>query len=291
LFLILLAVGGGLVPSRLAAQSVLCVEHHGKAAVVRQIRNGFLYVEENGKLVRAEKDRCGLIKTEEYYPAFVSVGKVEVRTSGLLLHNSANEINNDFMFRGEFKSPYRLHNVFLVLEMETQRVGAAIFYQEIGELEPGVTRPLALRVPMHEAIGSGKYKMHLFSDGAELLHSQLPPAYREEQLDRMVAKRIKGVVNAEPRPFFGPQPDYPESLRHDPKKGSVLVGFRILGNGVVADPEIKSATDPAFGQVALDCIRLWRFLPRMRDGRPQEMTVTMPFEFALPADGEKPGPG
>jgi TonB family protein len=285
LFTGLMLAIGFLPPARMAAQSYFMAGHHGKVALVRDVRHGFLLVEDQGKLVQADQQRCGLIKAEEYYPAFVSVSHLQVRTSYLTPVGTGSEINNDFHIRAEFTTPYRLHRVFLVLELETERVGATVFYQEIGEMEPGEPRHLSLTLPMREAIGEGKYHLHLFSDGLELLHSQMPPMYCEEQIDRMVLRRIATVREAGPKPFFGPVPPYPESLRKSGQKGRAVIACRIRPNGAVDDPVVESATAPAFGEAALVSMRLWRFLPKVHDGRPQEVRISIPFEFDPPKAG------
>jgi TonB family protein len=51
---------------------------------------------------------------------------------------------------------------------------------------------------------------------------------------------------------------------------------------------VKSATDPAFGEAALRAVRIWRFLPKVKDDNPVETKVDIPIVFARPkpvADG------
>ncbi len=282
----LLLVVMAFVP-RLAAQSVLCVESEGKAYVVRKVHSGRPYVEKDGKLVSVTSSRCGLKPVPEFFPAFVSVRNVKVTTSHVELIDSASEINHTFNFEAEFKSPYALENVFLALELDLDRVGKAVFYYEVGSLGPDQSRSLDLHIPLTSNLGAGQYKLHVFTEGGEVFNSEHPMPYRESMLDRMIAKRVEGVQDAPPQPFYGPTPEYPKALRKAGTKGSVLLSIRITRTGAVLDPVVKEATDPAFGEAALAAVRLWRFLPKMEKGRAQDVTVNMPFMFSPPEEKQK----
>jgi len=122
-------------------------------------------------------------------------------------------------------------------------------------------------------------KFHLYSDGAELFTSQQPFEFREAKLNEMVSKRITGVENAPPKPFFGPPPEYPSSLRRAGVKGKAVVTVRITRYGSVTDPAVESATDQAFGQAAVEAVRQWRFLPKVVAGVPVETKASVPFDF------------
>jgi TonB family protein len=50
----------------------------------------------------------------------------------------------------------------------------------------------------------------------------------------------------------------------------------------VIDPVVKSASDPAFGEAALGAVKLWRFLPRVKDDYPPETRADVPVVFSQP---------
>ena len=135
---------------------------------------------------------------------------------------------------------------------------------------------------MTSAIGSSRYTFHVFSGGAEVLQSQIPFGERYAALNKMVAARIKGVQEAAPKLFMGLGPEYPAALMKQNIKGRAVISVRVGPNGDVFDPVIKSATDPAFGDAALAAVKLWRFLPRVRNGYPVEAMVDVPVVFAPP---------
>lgn len=274
----------------LPAQNYLCVEHKGQPAVVRKIHNGCPYVMDNGELVPVISNRVALAAAPEFRPVLVKVSDLRVRARHLEVvggSSSGAELNHDFLFKANFESSYALSNVFLVLELETEQQGRLLFFYEIGAIGPGRSRRLDLSAPTHSALGEGRYQIHLFADGPEVFHSQQPVAYREDMLDRMVLKRVTGLAQASPEYFAGPAPEFPAALRKKALAGKATIRARITARGAVADPVIESASDPAFGEVALDAVRSWRFLPAVENGRPVERTASIPIEFARPESGAK----
>lgn len=270
----------------LAAQNLLYVDHGGKPCLVRGARGGRPLIEINGKLVDVEGARFALQKREEYLPVFVSVRNLEV-SSHYITMNGGGQMNNELQFSARFETGNHLDDVFIVLEMDTDSAGKVLFFREVGQLDPHKPKPIALTVPLAFPLGNGRFQFHLFTEGAEMVHSEMPLVFREATLDHMVRKRIADVQNAAPRSFIGPVPEYPAALEKQRIEGDAVVAMRISRTGTVVDPEVKSATDPAFGQAALAAIRQWRFLPGVKDGHPAEAKVEMPFHFVPPAKSAK----
>jgi TonB family protein len=268
------------------AQNVLVVEYHKKPAIVRSARGSRPIVEVEGKRVVAAGDRFALHKVPEFYPVFISVRNINVRTTALELMGSGSTINNQFEFRANFMSPYRLDDVFFVLELNFEDGNKSYFLHEIGQLEPNQPKSLNLVVPTGFALGRGHYQFHIFTDGLEVLHSEQPFAFREGMLDRMVAKRVVGRKDGPPEFFIGPSPEYPAKLAKSKIKGRAVVRMRIRTTGAVVDPVLVQADNPAFGEAALTSVRQWRFFPAMKNGRPVETVVSLPvvFEPSEPAD-------
>ena len=266
------------------AQSALCVEHKGKACPVLKVVRGRAFIKEGDKLVPVEPLRTVLVPQPEFLPYFVAVRNLEVKTSYLRSVQMAGEINNEFHFNATFESAYHMENPFLVLELNMENGGKRIFFQEIGPLAPGHPEWVRVVVALPERLGPGKFKLHIFSDGLEVFHSQQDWAYREGVLNKMVAKRIAGVKDAPPRPFVGPVPEYPAALRKSHANGEAVVTVHITPRGEVLAPKLASASDPAFGQAAVAAVGQWRFLPQVTNGHPVETVANMPFSFEAPAD-------
>jgi TonB family protein len=263
----------------LKAQTTLCINHKDQFYVVFKVHDGHPWVMDNGKLTPALPDRCALAPAAEFRPAFVSVRIIKANASSVEIENQVASINQEFHFAAYFTSPYRLKDVFFVLEMQTSEMGSAILYNEIDDLEPGKPRYVDVNLVLMQAVDAGHFTMHVYSEGAEVFNSQQPWEYREGKLDQMVRKRIEGVKDASPQPFFGPAPEFPAALQKSGVKGRAVLSFRITKKGAVLDPVVESTTDPAFGEAALAAVRVWRFLPKVVDGVPVESKASVPFVF------------
>jgi TonB family protein len=265
---------------RLAAQNVLFADYDGKFYPVLRARGNSAFVKISDKLVVADGRQFALKPAKDYLPVFVAVRNLAVKTSYLNMNGSA--LNHEFHFRGTLETPYRLEDVFIVLELETESAGKMLFLQEVGQLNPRDPKAVAIVVPTSSGLGTGHYHFHLFAQGIEVLQSEIPPLLRDAAVDRMIAARLPAGPDAVPQFFIGPEPEYPAALLAAKTKGQVVISIRIGTSGQVYDPAVKSATDPAFGESALAAMRLWRFLPRMKGGRPVEARVDVPFNFSPP---------
>jgi TonB family protein len=268
----------------LAAQNVLLAEDSGKLSLVCAANGRDPCVERDGKLVQISSKGFVLKEVPDYLPVFISVTDVDARTTYEDAHASGGggQLNNDFHFNARIKTSYALNDVFLVLYLETESAGNVIFLSEIGNLDPYKSRPIAVYVPMSAPLGRGRYTLHLFSGGAEVFQTQIPFWNRENSLNRMVAARVKDLQSAPPKLLIGPAPEYPPALRKANINGQAVISVRIGANGGVNDPVVKSATDPAFGEAALVAMRDWRFIPKVKEGRPVESRADVPFVFSPP---------
>lgn len=284
----LIAAASAVLACPVFAQHAVFVEHRGQAAMVRDVVRSQPYVEENGKLVRASGSRFGLQKVEEYAPVNIAIRDFEVSTHEIEVIGGGT-LNRQLRMIANFESSFSLKRVFLVLDMNTQDAGKAIFIREVGELLAREPKRLELAVPLNSSMGAGRYQLHLFTDGQEVFHSRMPLLYVESTLDKMVARRIADVTDAAPRPFVGPAPEYPAGLRRAKTAGEASIRLTISPNGRVQNPEVASATHPEFGEAALAAARQWRFLPKVEKGRPVSTKASMPFRFSpQTAPAEKP---
>jgi TonB family protein len=265
----------------LAAQHVLFAEHNDQYFAVLRAHGNRAFVKAGEKLVLADGRRFALEPAKEYLPVFVAVRNIDVHTRYLDLSGSA--INNEFDFRASLETPYRLKDVFVVLELNLESAGKLVFLQEVGDLSPHEPRTIDIGIPLMSKLGSGNYVFHLFSQGVEVLQSEIPDMERDAAVDRMIAARLPAGPEAAPQVFIGPEPVYPSGLLKAKVKGRAMLTLRIGANGRVYDPALQSATDPAFGEAALAAVRLWRFLPRMKHGQPVDTTVVFPVDFVPPA--------
>jgi len=280
LWLHALRLGAGLisVTAILPAQEALYVKHGSGLALVVAASEGTPLVLDHGKLIDAETHLYVLKKVPEYEPVFVSVSHLQVTQT--YVDGSAGDRDHHFLFNGEFTSPYLLEHVFLVLDLSVDKAGRLLFVREVGTIGPHKSRSITLDAPLIGGLGEGKYTMHVFSEGREVLNSMMPWEFREHVLDQMVGERTSGAPDRPPQPFVGPAPDYPPALRAAKVSGRAVVRIKIGVRGNAMDPTLVSATDPAFGEAALAAIRQWRFLPKIVAGVPAPVTAEFPFAFS-----------
>jgi TonB family protein len=277
-------------PVALRAQTALYARHGEEFRWVRRVVGRDAYVDDGkGRLEPASERNYVLHAVPEFDPFFVSVRHLQVGTSSLTAMDVGDKINRQLEFRAEFESPFPLNNVFVVLDLNSEDAGKLLVLQEVGRLKPRTPRTIHIAVPLRRGIGAGHYRLHLYADGAEVFQSQMPSAFIEKTMDKMVRRRIAGIADAAPHPFIGPAPEYPAKLRRAGAEGSAVIEFTISPVGRVLDPRIKSASNPAFGEAALEAARLWRFLPQISAGVPVSALADMPFVFGEPEDLKKPG--
>jgi len=267
----------------LAAQNRLYVQGADENYhAVCKVSGGRPYIMEKGRAVAANGDRYALKKIDEYLPFLITVSDEQATPAGMELASTDDYHNNLLHYRAKFEAADAVDDAFIALELEIPNVGKRIHVYEIGRLEARIPKPLDVNLPMGHYLGAGQITIHLFVAGTEVLHSGMTQAYCEEQLDRMVAKRIATLKPAAPTPFFGSMPAYPAALRQTGLKGTAVVTMLISAQGRVLDPVVDSASEPPFGEAALAAVRQWRFLPRVVDGQPVATRVSMPLAFDPP---------
>lgn len=265
-------------------QMILITDYHGKMYPVIGADGRRPFVEVDGKRVTADGSKYGLRSVPEFLPMLISVHGLKVNTTSLNLVESGQQINNEFHLRAEFECASALDNVFLALELTFEDGTKAIYLHEIGDLKPHANRPLALGVATSYPLGKGHFRMHLFSRGLEVLHSEIPFSLRESMLDQLVARRIEKRPDGPPVLFYGPAPEYPAKLGKNQPAEQVVVQVRIRSTGAVLDPKVTKVSEPALGEAALAAVRVWRFLPRIKNGRPVETVAKVPIDFPKGGD-------
>jgi len=90
--------------------------------------------------------------------------------------------------------------------------------------------------------------------------------------------------NRMPRVLVADKPAYPriKTLFTEKKvNGSATVKIQIAATGDVSDVAVLSATKKEFGESAKQAVKVWQFLPRVREGKAVEATVEMKINFTV----------
>lgn len=267
------------VPTLAWGQHVLLVNYHGRAQAVVDADGLHPVVFYKGKLRETDIDRFNLVKGGAYLPLFVSLRQPKLVSSSESIIGDTQQLNRQFNFSCELESGYALKHVFLVVTFTSDLSDKGLLLYGVGDLKPNQSHRVNVFVPTEMRSEPGKFQVYLFSGGRELFQSMMPMGLREAALDKIVFERIKGVRNSPPRPLLGPAPEYPADLRAKKVVGQATVSFVIRPNGSVGDPKVVNTSRPEFGKAAVAAIRMWRFLPKIKDGRPVASRAELPFDF------------
>jgi protein TonB len=85
----------------------------------------------------------------------------------------------------------------------------------------------------------------------------------------------------EPIPIYEPDPEYSDAARKAKFQGTVVVAVVIGTDGHVYNPRILQPLGLGLDQKALEAVKLWRFKPARRNGRPVEVAADIEVNFHL----------
>ncbi len=86
---------------------------------------------------------------------------------------------------------------------------------------------------------------------------------------------------SEPIPIYEPDPQYSDAARQAKFQGTVIVSVIIGTDGRVHDPHILRRLGLGLDEKAIEAVKLWRFEPARRNGRPVEVAANIEVNFHL----------
>ncbi len=271
----------------LRAQKALYVQQGKELFRVVDFRDEEPYYYNDGKLVVAKATPAGFIyamrKEELYSPLMVQVKDINVYTKGISFNDSRSVVNKEFGFAAQFVAAYPLSAAFVALELGAKGEMDSILVVSLGKMKPWSVKNARVHAYFKQDFELDIYTLHVFVAGEEVLNSEMPPDVVEAERMKIIQAGVAGVTSAPPKPILAPAPEYPKALKKSGAKGSASVACTISAEGQVIDPVIREATNPEFGAAALAAVQQWRFLPRMKDGKPARAKITLPFQFT-PSD-------
>jgi TonB family protein len=75
------------------------------------------------------------------------------------------------------------------------------------------------------------------------------------------------------------RPTYPDDLKQTNQAGGVMIEFFIDKHGQVRAPKVVSSSHDSFSASAMEAIRLWKFNPPIRRGKPVTVRARQQFDF------------
>ncbi|MCU1277945.1 MAG: TonB family protein / TonB-dependent receptor [bacterium] len=82
-----------------------------------------------------------------------------------------------------------------------------------------------------------------------------------------------------PKVIHGVKAEYPPEAAASEREADVVIMATVSKNGDVTAVEVDQHGGDPFDDAALDAARQWKFVPAMRDGKPIESRVRIPFHF------------
>jgi TonB family protein len=92
--------------------------------------------------------------------------------------------------------------------------------------------------------------------------------------------RVGGGVSA-PRVLENPSPDYSEEARKAKYQGTVVLWLIVDANGKPRDVRVARSLGMGLDQKAIEAVRLWKFVPAMKDGTPVAVQINVEVNFHL----------
>jgi TonB family protein len=252
------------IASRASAQNAFAVNEDGQLRLVKEVRNGYPWTEVGGKLQPSYGGKFTLTKMPFYRPGLITFSKFVVKIHHLNLIRAGARVNYEVRIQGRVTSDVALKNCFFVLEMTSWKDSGVIF-ADMPDLEAGKEKDFELNSPLQIPLEEGHYRVHVFSDGAELLHSKMPAGYlaaQKQKTDELSSGRMTEFAAV---PIHKPRAVYPAGLAAKGVEGVAKVRCRINARGQVVSAEVVECNDPAFSEPALAAVRQWEFDPAVKD--------------------------
>ena len=108
--------------------------------------------------------------------------------------------------------------------------------------------------------------------------SAMLPPFESDLQAKIAAAAAKGK-DAPLQVVYQSMPRYPVSLRQSGGKGRVTIAFVVDASGHPQDVKASEGTNPELVELAEACVKRWRFIPAIKQGKPVLSRVQVPVQF------------
>lgn len=275
-----------LAPLAASAQNVLLVRHEGKLAIVEAMNGAHARVRNAGTQQLENADSHGFLLKDagKFRPLFIAVRDLALASARVQTGDGAKP-GFELTCTASIEAGVSLENVFLVLAIPRKSDGKTQYVvRDLGALRANTPSAVEFRVPSARPLNFKHARIHLFTHGWEVFHSELPREEMESWLDGEIARLVGTMSEAPLQPYLTVPPEYPSALRGEGRTGTARVKAVVTVEGRVTGPVVLSASEPEFGTAAAASLQRWRFVPRVDEGRAVAQTVVIPMEFVAPAE-------
>lgn len=161
----------------------------------------------------------------------------------------------------------------------------------IGNLKAGKTKKLEYFLPVHKSYTNTRYRLHFMTGGVEMVSSTVETTSADlSPFEEYQKKQGSDLEDGPALPFYQVLPKHLMFRRiyernSERTEGNQSNTIRVIATideyGYVTDFkfEEKKVSDPLLAEYAMETIQLWKFKPRIKDGKAVESQVTIPFVF------------
>jgi TonB family protein len=164
------------------------------------------------------------------------------------------------------------------------------FYDD-GHIQTGnhrvgkVTLEMAL-APTHEQVASAIRKV--FMTAGERVEDSIPNACKTRATVTMPKAgecesgvcRVGSGISA-PRPIHAPDPEYSDLARQAKFQGTVVLRAVIRPDGTAGEVCVQRPIGQGLDEKAIEAVKVWRFEPAKRDGKPLAVVINIEINFRL----------
>lgn len=89
-----------------------------------------------------------------------------------------------------------------------------------------------------------------------------------------------GCITA-PHATYSPDPKYPKKESKARHRGVVILDLVVDSDGLPRDIKVSRPLSPKFDEAALDAVKMWKFSPATKDGKPIATQIKVEVNFRL----------
>lgn len=109
--------------------------------------------------------------------------------------------------------------------------------------------------------------------------SELVKAHLRDSGNRVYRMSEPGVVA--PKQIYAPEPEFSEKARKAKEQGAVALSLIVGTDGLPQDLAVACSSAPDLIDNAIEAVKLWRFAPGTKDGRPVPVAILVDVSFTL----------
>jgi TonB family protein len=204
----------------------------------------------------------------------------QTRSRSLKSFQTGDQFNTSLYFRAQIKTTADIKNCFIAIELTPENGKSGFLLAELPNLKAGKWTKIDFDVPTYKALGGGRAKHYLFTNGFQVL----PDRQFNQQLQRQarVAARGPKEVDGPPQIITPYNPGFPKELIGVISKGTVRMEYIIGKEGRARNVKVLESTHELLEQPAINAIMKTEYQAGIKEGKPVATRLRQTIEFNAP---------